>query len=158
MSRSRWAQGLTSLWLAALCGSLAGCSSTGNGSVAQRAEQRPSAPSSADVASASAWVSANEVKGKIDIGSLWALFPGRDAQKEDKTIWRMTGSGPFKVYAVGPGGRTIKPLFSPAYHYGSSWHRPGEEWGVFWKVPNPGTWTFHASRGGVSGRLSVTFH
>ncbi len=100
----------------------------------------------------------NEIRGDIATGSLWALFYHRRSDEPLKTIWRMTGTGDLSVEATGPRGQTIHPDGVPEPHAGSNWDRPGDEWGVFWTIPQPGRWTFHAKRGdGRSGTVTVDF-
>ena len=39
------------------------------------------------------------------------------------------------MVATGPGGRTLRPVWGPEPHSGSSYHRPGDEWGTGWTFP-----------------------
>ena len=95
-----------------------------------------------------------EVRGSSVGGSLWALLFGEPpflAPHPLKIVWRMTGSGDFGIVAIGPDGRVTAPADGPTLHLGSTWHRPGEEWGTVWKFPAPGCWQLHAWRADVSG-------
>ena len=83
------------------------------------------------------------------------LFPTGSPQavvhSELKIVWRVTGSGSFGIVGIGPDGRVIQPVWGPEEHLGSTWHRPGGEWGTGWKFPDPGCWQLHAWRDEVSG-------
>lgn len=90
--------------------------------------------------------------------SLWALlftsYPLR-AGADSKIAWRMTGSGELQVSAIGPDGQSVSPTLAPQAHGGSTWDRPGEEWGSFFTFPTPGCWTLLARRGDSVGALSL---
>ncbi|MGI5147586.1 hypothetical protein ACQEVC_14620 [Plantactinospora sp. CA-294935] len=99
-----------------------------------------------------------EVQGVADAGnSFWGLLfprggPGLRTGRDEKIVWRMTGSGTFSIQATGPDGVTIEPLWGPTGHGGSTWTRPGDEWGTGWNFPVAGCWTVRASRsGGATG-------
>jgi hypothetical protein len=86
---------------------------------------------------------------------LWALvfyhppaFPG----KAVKVVLRMTSTGPFHVWAVGPIGQTVQHTWIEA-HGGSNWNRPGDEWGTGWTFPTAGCWRLYAKRGPASGNM-----
>ncbi|MEV4757386.1 hypothetical protein AB0J86_20025 [Micromonospora sp. NPDC049559] len=99
----------------------------------------------------------SELAGTSPDATLWALFfpteGGRmRAGAELKVVWRMTGTGDLTMTASGPGGATVRPVWGPEPHDGSSWHRPGDEWGTGWSFPTPGCWTVRAVRtGGATG-------
>jgi hypothetical protein len=96
-------------------------------------------------------------------GSLWALyFPTTDgatyvrARHEAKIVVRMTGSGDLTILAEGPAGATVKPVWGPEGHGGSTWTRPGDEWGTGWNFPTAGCWTVRATRAdGSTGDLNI---
>lgn len=100
-----------------------------------------------------------EVKG--DGGreaSLWALLflDGNKlrAGRETKIVFRMTGRGALSIHAVGPVG-TVDPTWLKE-HGGSSWQRPGDEWGTGWNFPAAGCWTVSATRaGGATATLTL---
>jgi hypothetical protein len=98
-----------------------------------------------------------ERQGAGDGATLWALFfptePLLTAGKEIKVVWRMTGKGDFAISATGPGGAVVKPVWGPEPHGGSSWDRPGDEWGTGWVFPAAGCWTVSANRTSGSGHL-----
>ncbi|AVT38983.1 hypothetical protein [Plantactinospora sp. BB1] len=103
---------------------------------------------------------ATEVPGVADTGhSFWALLfprggPSLHSGREEKIVWRMTGSGSFSVQATGPDGVTVEPVWGPTRHDGSTWTRPGDEWGTGWNFPAAGCWTVRASRSsGATGSL-----
>ncbi|MEU4243792.1 hypothetical protein [Actinoplanes sp. NPDC026619] len=96
-----------------------------------------------------------ERQGVGDGVTLWALFfAGRAvAGQEIKVVWRMTGAGDLTMTATGPDGIIRKPAWGPEAHGGSSYTRPGDEWGTGWIFPRSGCWTVNASRG--SGRAHL---
>jgi hypothetical protein len=63
-----------------------------------------------------------------------------------KIVWRMTGRGPAHFWATGPSGRRAPLLWGPDLHLGSSYHRPGTEWGTGYRFAAPGCWQLHARR------------
>ena len=75
--------------------------------------------------------------------------------REIKIAWRVTGSGDFAIEATGPDGLVIAPDSGPDLHSGSSWGRPGDEWGTGWTFPEPGCWTFRLQRGESKANLNV---
>ena len=91
--------------------------------------------------------------------TLWALFFPREpvltAGTEIKVVWRMTGSGSLSISAYGPDGMVVEPVWGPESHGGSTWNRPGEEWGTGWVFPAAGCWTISATRTSGSGYLVV---
>jgi hypothetical protein len=64
-----------------------------------------------------------------------------------KIAWRMTGSGSPRFTAVGPSGTRIRPAWGPERHGGSTWRRPGQEWGTGFRFPDAGCWTVRVKRG-----------
>lgn len=69
---------------------------------------------------------------------------------KNKIVWRMTGSGDFQIIAHGPAGQVLQPTdFTP--HLGSSWQRPGDEWGSAFTFPASGCWDVHATRDNLVG-------
>jgi hypothetical protein len=98
-----------------------------------------------------------EIQGKMDSdGELWALlfFDKAQAGKDLKIVWRMTGSGEqFSIQAKHEDGTTVSPIWGPEYHGGSSWHRPGEEWGTGFNFPKAGCWTLTVTRGSTIGHI-----
>ena len=71
-----------------------------------------------------------------------------------KIAWRMTGTGDLTLSATGPAGSTIKPEWLE-YHGGSSWQRPGTEWGSGLRFTEAGCWTVHARRGSAEATASL---
>ena len=109
-----------------------------------------------------------EARGTVDRGDLFALFfPPTGSRlasetaaafdglagKEMKIVWRMVGTGDIRFAAHGPDGEAGRLTFGPTRHTGSSWHRPGEEWGTGFVFPRAGCWQVHVSRGDASGDL-----
>lgn len=99
-----------------------------------------------------------ELRGHASEGEIWALlfgdYPARQG-REIKIAWRMRGEGPLVLSATGPTGRTVAPLSGPEPHLGSNWERPGDEWGSFWRFPQPGCWTVHLVRGTNHGTAGI---
>lgn len=77
-----------------------------------------------------------EIQGTMKSdGELWALlfFDSATPSKDLKFAWRITSSGEgldFHAQAQNESGKTILPIWEPEYHGGSSWQRPGIEWGA----------------------------
>ncbi|GAA4498848.1 hypothetical protein GCM10023191_044720 [Actinoallomurus oryzae] len=97
-----------------------------------------------------------EVRGTGHGAGLWGLIMVRPrsplirAGDEAKIVWRMTGTGDLQLSAIGPDGRSRKLAWGPEAHGGSSYHRPGEEWGAGYRFDRPGCWDLHAVRGTAS--------
>jgi hypothetical protein len=95
-----------------------------------------------------------EVFGSAAGAQLWALGaaqPGSASAaldgvvgKETKIIFRMTlGGAPDVFYAVAPDGSNVPPIWMQR-HSGSTWTRPGSEWGAGFVFSQPGCWRIHA--------------
>ena len=97
-----------------------------------------------------------EVRGASGDAEVWGLLfapvPFKRG-KEVKIVWRMTGEGPLKVTAALADGTRAKPTFGPEQHGGSSWHRPGEEWGTGFVFPKAGCYRVDLTRTRGSGHL-----
>ena len=97
-----------------------------------------------------------EVRGTSGDAEVWGLLfapvPFKRG-KEVKIVWRMTGEGPLKVTAALPDGTRAKPTFGPEQHGGSTWHRPGEEWGTGFVFPKAGCYRVNLTRTRGSGHL-----
>lgn len=91
-----------------------------------------------------------EVRGTGYHAHLWALvqasFPIQ-ARRMAKIVWRMTGQGAFHIVLENTLGTRIGPTWGPEAHLGSSWNRPGAEWGTGFTFPSAGCWEIHAARG-----------
>jgi hypothetical protein len=74
---------------------------------------------------------------------------------EEKIVWRMTGTGPLTLEAIGAGGITRRPIWGPNLHEGSNWSRPGEEWGAGYVFTAPGCWDLRAARGSATGDVWI---
>ncbi len=91
-------------------------------------------------------------------GTLWGLVFSRypvPRGTEAKIVWRVTGAGDVALWATGPSGRRVGPVWGPEAHTGSTWHRPGDEWGTGWRFPEAGCWTVHLGRGPDQGAVGV---
>lgn len=88
----------------------------------------------------------------------WALLyapPPWTAGQEVKVVWRSTGTGEFRVVAVGPRSQQVPPESGPTQHVGSNWDRPGEEWGTIFRLDEPGQWRLQVRRGDAAASLPV---
>lgn len=100
-----------------------------------------------------------EIRGAAAGATVWALVFHNPvtADEEAKIVWRMTGSGSVRFAAHSPSGRVIEPEWGPEPHAGSTWNRPGAEWGTGWVFPEPGCWRIHVTRSGQGrGVVSIT--
>lgn len=97
-----------------------------------------------------------EVRGISRDAEVWGLLfapvPFKRG-KDVKIVWRMTGEGPLKVTAALADGTRAKPTFGPEQHGGSTWHRPGEEWGTGFVFPKAGCYRVNLTRTHGSGHL-----
>lgn len=103
----------------------------------------------------------NEVEGTSANAELWALlFAPTPIHAGDavKIVWRMTGSGAFHIGGTGPAGTAAPLTFGPDGPRGSSWTRPGEEWGTGFVFPTAGCWDMHAVRGTLTGDVWLPVH
>jgi hypothetical protein len=90
-------------------------------------------------------------------GEMWALlfFDKAYAGKDEKIVWRITGIGKqFDAQAQHEDGTIILPSWVD-YHGGSSWERPGDEWGTGFNFPKPGCWTLTITRGTTIGEIRL---
>jgi hypothetical protein len=90
-----------------------------------------------------------EAKGATENGEAWALIfkPLRQSQPV-KIVWRVTGSGRFRIAAYNSGlDGPLGPESGPNEHTASNWDRPGDEWGTVFVFPHAGCWRIEASRG-----------
>lgn len=89
----------------------------------------------------------------------WVLAhrpPPWDVDQEVKVIWRVGGSGTASFVAVGEDGKQVAPSWGPNAHEGSSFNRPGEEWGTAFALPTQGCWELRVSRD--EGHASIWLH
>jgi hypothetical protein len=100
-----------------------------------------------------------EFKGRSDssvtlYGLLFGLYP-LPPRREEKIVWRMTGSGVVRFEATGPQGQRIGPVWGPEPHGDSTFSRPGDEWGTAFRFPAAGCWTVHVTRGASAATASL---
>ncbi len=104
---------------------------------------------------------AGEVYGTATGGTVWAWFMAGYPPKagiEDKTIWRLDGpgaSGAPTFALVGPGNQTGRLNWGPEMHIGSTWNRPGVEFGTGLLFPSAGCWNVHVAVGQLTGDVYV---
>jgi hypothetical protein len=97
-----------------------------------------------------------EVRGTARDAELWGLLFSPvpfERKKEIKIVWRMTGEGPLKAVATLPDGTRAKLAWGPEEHGGSTWNRPGAEWGTGFAFPKAGCWKIELSRTRGSGTV-----
>jgi hypothetical protein len=95
-----------------------------------------------------------QVEGTGHDATLWGLLmfphplPARVGDQE-KIVWRMTGTGwSLTLEAIGPDGKHHPLAWGPAAHLpGSTWDKPGDEWGAGYVFTAPGCWDLRAIRG-----------
>jgi hypothetical protein len=75
---------------------------------------------------------------------------------EVKIVWRVTGSGPLSIQYFDPSGREQVLTFGPKEHLGSSFDRPGDEWGAGFRFAKRGCWRIRLSRTGTSADAWVS--
>lgn len=97
-----------------------------------------------------------EVRGVSTNSSIYGLLflthvqPIRSGD-EVKIVWRMTGDGDLTATATSPTGRRGEMTFGPEPHSGSSYSRPGDEWGTGFLFDEPGCWHIRLERNLGSG-------
>lgn len=95
-----------------------------------------------------------ELKGTAsDDTSLYGLvmagqWPLRANASVVKVVWRMTGVGELRISIEDPSGATRELAWGPELHGGSSYDRPGQEWGTGFVVDEPGCWHLNFTRSG----------
>ena len=137
-----------------------------------RLSMRALAPAGFGPLSASGCTPSSPVSGRDAFGTaagaqLWALpFPPAGASvaagtfafdgvvgQTVKIVFKLTSGIPSVFYAVTPDGRTVPPAWGPEPHLGSSWNRPGAEWGAGFTFDLPGCWRIHAGAPPAQGDL-----
>jgi hypothetical protein len=96
-----------------------------------------------------------EVRGESVDAELWGLLFAEvpfEAGAEVKIVWRMTGEGPLRAVASRADGREAELVWLED-HGGSSWRRPGHEWGTGWVFPEAGCWKVELTRTRGSGQV-----
>jgi hypothetical protein len=90
-----------------------------------------------------------EVHGTARGAELWGLVFAPvplPVGEEVKIVWRMTGDGPLRIGATRSDGTQARRTFGPEEHGGSTWDRPGQEWGTAFVLSKAGCWNFHLAR------------
>jgi hypothetical protein len=73
-------------------------------------------------------------------------LPLRASAEDLKIVWRMTGSGPLKLAAYDERGAKVPLAWGPEEHGGSTYQRPGDEWGSGYRFAAPGCYRLTARR------------
>lgn len=71
--------------------------------------------------------------------------------QEVKIVWRMTGTGDLAITVISPSGQSAPLTFGPEPHGGSTYERPGDEWGSGYRFDEPGCWHLHLERLDTAG-------
>jgi hypothetical protein len=103
-------------------------------------------------------IGGRQVEGTGHGAELWGLLffaHSPRAGHQVKIVWRMTGNGPLKLTATGPGQRHLRPAWGPEPHGGSNWDKPGKEWGSAFDFTAPGCWDLHATREEASADIWI---
>jgi hypothetical protein len=93
-----------------------------------------------------------EIVGVGSDASLYGLLflrrpPPIAAGDEVKIVWRMTGEGAaLTVRLVDPSGEEQPLYWGPEPHGGSTYSRPGAEWGTGFIFDRAGCWHLHLER------------
>jgi hypothetical protein len=90
-----------------------------------------------------------EVHGTARVAELWGLVFAPvpvPVGQEVKIVWRMTGDGPLQVSVTHSDGTPARRTFGPEEHGGSTWDRPGQEWGTGFVFLKAGCWNLHLAR------------
>ena len=101
-----------------------------------------------------------EIYGTAVNGTVWAWFMWSYPPKaglEDKTVWRLDGSnthGTPTFALLGPDGQ-VGRLTGLQAHGGSTWNRPGVEYGSGLVFPAAGCWDVHVTLGQLQGDVYV---
>lgn len=91
-------------------------------------------------------------------GSFWALFfqpVPPPAGKDNKIVWRMTGSGDFVFNVSDSNDKNTHLTWGPEWHGSSNWDHPGDEVGTGINFPHAGCWNIHVARTNSSADLWV---
>ena len=84
-------------------------------------------------------------------------YPFRVSTETVKFVWRFTGDGTeLTATLTDPAGTHRQLTWGPEYHGGSTYDRPGEEWGTGVTFDRPGCWTLELARD-IAGDASVYF-
>ena len=104
---------------------------------------------------------AAEVYGTATGGTVWAWFMSAyppQAGVEDKTVWRLDGShavGEPTFTLSGPTTQLGRLTWGPEEHGGSTWNRPGHEFGTGLLFPAAGCWNVHVTLDRLVGDVYV---
>ncbi len=99
-----------------------------------------------------------EIRETAGSGQLYGLVMAQwpiTVGKPVKIVWRMTGTGDLAASATSPTGRDLPLTFGPEMHPGSTYDRPGDEWGTGYTFTEPGCWALHLQRDDTQGDVWV---
>ena len=98
------------------------------------------------------------IAGEAANGEFWVLPPSQQMLRVGRTfklVFRLTGEGPVEAFAIAPDGRRAEPTAPLRPHAASNFNRPGQEWGAFFRVYEPGCWDLVVQRGRTRGVLPL---
>ena len=117
----------------------------------------PASPVGTDVDSGFSEVQGTVSGGHTLYGLVMGAYPFRVSGDVIKVVWRLTGEGSELTATLTDPAGTPRPLaWGPEYHGGSTYDRPGGEWGTGITFDQPGCWTLDLSRS-TDGAASVYF-
>jgi hypothetical protein len=73
--------------------------------------------------------------------------------REVKIVFRMTGAGPLRAALTAPDGRAVDLAWGPDPHAGSTYTRPGDEWGTGYVFDHAGCWHLRLDRDANRGDI-----
>lgn len=80
------------------------------------------------------------------------------AGMEDKTVWRLDGPHVLGTRTFTLSGPTHQPgrlNWGPEFHGGSTWRRPGQEFGTGLVFPVAGCWKVHVTVDQLAGDVYI---
>lgn len=111
------------------------------------------APLALDAATDFVEVQGTAPAGNTLYGLVMAQAPLAVRESTAKFVWRMTGSGDLIVAVTRPDGSVGALAWGPEPHSGSSYHRPGDEWGTGVDFDAAGCWELAFTRGPVAASV-----
>ena len=102
-----------------------------------------------------------EIYGTAVNGTVWAWFMAGyppASGVEDKTVWRVDAPGAVGspvFLLIGPAGKAGRLSWGPDEHSGSSWDRPGREFGTGLVFTSSGCWDARVTLGKLTGDVYI---
>ena len=96
-----------------------------------------------------------ETRGTSTNGSIYGLVMAQRlpirAGDEVKIVWRITGAGALRATLAAPDGSDVALAWGPHRHDGSTYTRPGAEWGIGYVFGQAGCWHLAFARDDTAG-------